>query len=411
MEYRIEMVWAGLILGAVLVIFTLGKSPIFRVDRAGAAIIGAVATIGTGVMSFAEATAAVDFKTIIILFSMMIVVANLKLAGFFEWVGEAVCQQVSSKKQLLFATIISSGIMSALAINDIICLLFTPVVVFVCRKVQCNPLPHLLGVAMASNIGSAATLLGNPQNILVGSLSGMSFTSYFATACPVAVLGLLATYVAISHHYRRELDGRISASATNLVTIHRYLIIKSLVVLVLVVMAYMSGYDLALASCLGGASLLITRRVKPNKVYSSVDFNLLVIFIGLFIIVAGVESSGLLTFVFNHAALSELNNIGLFAVVTLSLSNIVSNVPAVLLMKFFIPLENAEYWWKALALFSTLAGNLTISGSIANLIVVEIAKRDHINITAWDYFKVGFPLTVLTIMAGILWLSYFALPS
>lgn len=411
MEYRIEMVWAGLILAAVLVIFTLGKSPIFRVDRAGAAIIGAVATIVTGVMSFTEATAAVDFKTILILFSLMIVVANLKLAGFFEWVGEAVCQQVNSKKQLLFATIMASGIMSALAINDIICLLFTPVVVLVCRKVQCNPLPHLLGVAMASNIGSAATLLGNPQNILVGSLSGMSFISYFATACPVAVLGLLATYGAISYHYRRDLDGRCSIVATTPVTIHRYLIIKSLAVLVLVVMAYMSGYDLALASCLGGASLLITRRVKPNKVYASVDFNLLVIFIGLFIIVAGVERSGLLTFVFNHAALTEFNNMGLFAVVTLSLSNIVSNVPAVLLMKFFIPLENAEYWWKALALFSTLAGNLTISGSIANLIVVEIAKREHINITAWDYFKVGFPLTVLTCMAGILWLSYFALPS
>ena len=406
MEYRIEMAWSGLILVAVLVIFTLGKSPIFRVDRAGAAIIGAVATIGTGVMSFKEATDAVDFKTIIILFSMMIIVANLKLAGFFEWVGEAVCQRVNSKKQLLFATIISSGIMSALAINDIICLLFTPVVMLVCRKFQCNPLPHLLGVAMASNIGSAATLLGNPQNILVGSLSGMSFISYFAAACPVAVMGLITAYVAISYHYQQDLEGSLIVPATSHVTIHMYLIIKSLVMLVLVVLAYMIGYDLALVSCLGGASLLVTRRVKPNKVYSSVDFNLLVIFIGLFIIVAGVESSGLMTFVFNHVAVSGFNSMGLFAAVTLIISNVVSNVPAVLLMKFFIPLENAEHWWKALALFSTLAGNLTISGSIANLIVVEIAKRDHINVNAWDYFKVGFPLTVVTIIFGVMWLSY-----
>ncbi|WP_371364497.1 putative transporter [Sporomusa rhizae] len=406
MEYRVEMFWAGLILIAVLVIFTLGKSPIFRVDRAGAAIIGAVATIGTGVMSFEQATAAVDFKTIIILFSMMIIVANLKLAGFFEWVGEVVCRQVTSKRQLLFATIISSGIMSALAINDIICLLFTPVVLLVCRKVSCNPLPHLLGVAMASNIGSAATLLGNPQNILVGSLSGMPFVSYFSTACPVALIGLIAAYTAIACFYRQELEGRLSVSETSSVTIHMYLIIKSLIVFVLVVAAYMVGYDLALVSCLGGAALLITRRVKPNKVYSSVDFNLLIIFIGLFIIVAGVESSGLMTYVFSHMSLSGFNNMGLFAAVTLILSNIVSNVPAVLLMKFFIPLEHAEQWWKALALFSTLAGNLTISGSIANLIVVEIAKRDHIDVKAWDYFKVGFPLTLLTILLGVVWLSY-----
>jgi Na+/H+ antiporter NhaD/arsenite permease-like protein len=400
------MVWAGLILVVVLVIFTLGKSPIFRVDRAGAAIIGAVATIGTGIMSFQEATAAVDFKTIIILFSMMIIVANLKLAGFFEWVGELVCRQVNNKKQLLFAIVMSSGIMSALAINDIICLLFTPVVILVCRKVQCNPLPHLLGVAMASNIGSAATLLGNPQNILVGSLSGVSFISYFTASCPVALIGLIATYLAISYHYQWDLEGSLIASAASHINIHMYLIIKSFLVLVLVVVAYMFGYDLALISCLGGAALLITRRVKPNKVYSSVDFNLLLIFIGLFIIVAGVESSGLMTFAFNQLSLSGFNSMGLFAVVTLILSNLVSNVPAVLLMKFFIPLDNPDHWWKSLALFSTLAGNLTISGSIANLIVVEIAKREHVNVTAWDYFKVGFPLTIFTIMVGVLWLSY-----
>lgn len=406
MEYRIEMLWAAFILVAVLIIFTLGKSPIFRVDRAGAAIIGAVATIGTGVLSYKGATSAVDFKTIIILFSMMIVVANLKLAGFFELVGEVVCRRVNSKKQLLFTTIMASGIMSALAINDIICLLFTPVVILICRQAQCNPLPHLLGVAMASNIGSAATLLGNPQNILVGSLSGMSFISYFLAACPVAFIGLITAYVAISYHYQTQLEGSFLVSAASHMNIHMYLIVKSLIVLMFVLAAYMFGYDLALVSCLGAASLLITRRVKPNKIYSSVDFNLLVIFIGLFIIVAGVESSGLMAFVLDRLSLSSFNSIGLFAAMTLTLSNIVSNVPAVLLMKFFIPAENSEYWWKALALFSTLAGNLTISGSMANLIVVEIAKRENINVSAWDYFKVGFALTIVTIVVGMLWLSY-----
>lgn len=404
MEYKIEMLWAGFILVALLVIFTLGKSPLFRVDRAGATIIGAVAMIGTGVLSFSAATAAVDYKTIIILFSMMIIVANLKLAGFFELVGNIVCQKVHTKKQLLLAVIMASGLMSALVINDIICLLFTPIVLLICKKAQCNPLPHLLGVAVASNIGSASTLLGNPQNILVGSLSGMSFMSYFIMASPVAVMGLITAYFVLSYYYRRELEGNCSAALLSDSNVHMYLIVKSLIVLILVLVVYITGYDLALASSLGGALLLITRRIKPNKVYSSVDFNLLVIFIGLFVIVAGVESSGLAAFVFEHLISSDLQSIGVFAAVTLILSNLVSNVPAVLLMKFMIPAINGEYWWKALALFSTLAGNLTITGSIANLIVVEIAKREQVHIHALDYFKVGFPLTIVTTTVGILWL-------
>lgn len=404
MEYRIEMLWSGLILVSVLIIFTMGKSPIFRVDRAGAAIIGAVATVGSGVLTFEEATLAVDFKTIIILFSLMIVVANLKLAGFFELVGETVCQRVNTKKKLLFAIIISSGVMSALAINDIICLLFTPVVLLICRKAQCNPIPHLLGVAMASNIGSAATLLGNPQNILVASLSGMTFLSYFITACPVVIIGLMAAYGAIAYCYRKELAGIFVAPIPTHTNVHMYLIVKSMMILALVLAGYMYGYDLALVSCLGGAALLITRRVKPNKVYTSIDFNLLVIFIGLFIIVAGVEHSGLMTFLLNKLSFAGFANMGIFAAMTLVLSNIVSNVPAVLLMKFLIPVDNAEHWWKALALFSTLAGNFTITGSIANLIVVEIAKRDNVSVTAWDYLKVGCPLTIITIIIGIIWL-------
>lgn len=396
---------SGLILAAVLVVFTLGKSPLFRVDRAGAAVIGAAATVGSGVLSFREATLAVDFKTIIILFSMMIVVANLKLAGFFELVGNAVCRRVADGRQLLFAVIMASGVMSAVAINDIVCLLFTPVVLLVCRKAQCNPLPHLLGVAMASNIGSAATLLGNPQNILVGSLSAMSFGSYFLAASPVALAGLVAAYSAIAYCYRAELAGPFAAPAAGTANVHMYLIVKTLLVLAAVLAAYMLGCDLALASSLGGAALLVTRRVKPNKVYASVDFNLLVIFIGLFVIVAGVERSGLAALLFERLSFSGGGSMGMFAALTLALSNVVSNVPAVLLMKFLIPADNAEYWWKALAMFSTLAGNLTISGSIANLIVVEIAKREHVAVSAWDYAKVGFPLTLATVAAGVLWLS------
>jgi Na+/H+ antiporter NhaD/arsenite permease-like protein len=404
MGQPLQMVVAGLILGVVLVIFTLGKSPIFRVDRAGAAIIGAIAMIGAGVLTFAEATTAVDYKTIIILFSLMILVANLKLAGFFELVGKWILKFVDSKRGLLFAVIMASGILSAITINDIVCLLFTPVVILICRKTGCNPVPNLLGVAMASNIGSSATLLGNPQNILIGSLSGLSFMAYFNSAVPVAFAGLLVSFLVLALCYRDELQGSFTPDDQVPVNIHKYLIIKSLLVLAAILIAYIIGYDLALVAGLGAAVLLMTRRVKPNKVYFSVDFNLLIIFIGLFVIIAGVEKSGLVAYMLKQIAFSSVSSLGFFAALTIGLSNVVSNVPAVLLIRFLIPDTNAEQWWKALALFSTLAGNLTITGSIANLIVVELAKKNHIHVNAWDYVRIGFPLTIITSLIGYFWL-------
>jgi len=396
----------AVILTGVLIIFTLGKSPVFRVDRAGASIIGAVSLISFGVLSFEDAVDFINFKTIAILFSMMVVVANLKLAGFFELLGSVVLKSVSTKKQLLLAIIAAGGIMSAIAINDIVCLLFTPVVLLICRRAQCNPLPHLLGLAMASNIGSAATLLGNPQNILIATLSGLSFSAYFNVAGPVAMLGLTFSYAMIACVYRPELEGSIEPQSRDRVNYHSYLIIKSMIVFGAVFVAYVIGYDLAIVSSLGAAILLITRRVNPNKVYASVDFNLLIIFIGLFIIVGGVEKSGLMSYAASFLPSASSNNLGLFAVVTLVLSNIVSNVPAVLLLKFFVPEADADLWWKALAIFSTVAGNLTITGSIANLIVVEVAKRHGVFVSARDYLKVGFPLTIVTTVFGIIWLMY-----
>ncbi len=397
------MLESGFILIATLLIFTVGKSPIFRVDRSGAAIIGAVLTISLGGLSFDNATQAVDHRTIVVLFSMMVILANLKLAGFFEMVGGYLMRAVSTQQQLLLAIVLISGIFSALCINDIVCLLFTPIVLLVCRHVQCNPVPHLLAIAMASNIGSAITLIGNPQNILIGSLSGLSFTSYFITAIPVGLTGLLLTYVIIGYCYRKDLKDKLHTLSREIsYTYHRYLIIKSLTVMAAVVASFAAGLDIAITSSLGAAFLLITRRVNPNKIYTSVDFNLLVMFVGLFVIVGGVEHSGLMGWIIERLSSVDFSNYGVFTIVTIILSNIVSNVPAVLLLKFFLPTHEISLWWTRMAIFTTLAGNLTITGSFANLIVVEIAKRNGIEIKFLDYFKVGFPLTVTITIVGFL---------
>lgn len=399
---------AGLLTLFVLVVFSLGRSPVFRVDRAGAAIIAAAMMVGLGCLTFQQAVQCIDFRTIAILLFMMIILANLKVAGFFGLVGDFVLRIVKTRKQLLFAVIITSGVLSAICINDIVCLMFTPIVLLICRKAQCNPIPYLIAVAIASNIGSAATFLGNPQNILIANLSGVPFASYFLTASPVAAAGLFISFYIIALLYRKDIQGEIIIDSPQKERFNRYLIFKSLAVLLLVIAGYIAGRDLAVASSLGAAFLLVTRRVKPDKIYAAIDFNLLLIFVGLFVVIGGLEHSGLMALIIKKTSgFIDFGNRSVFAVVTVFLSNIVSNVPAVLLLKFFLPATGTAAWWKALALFSTFAGNLTITGSVANLIVIEIAKKEKINISFLDYLKAGLPITIITCLMGLAALSYF----
>ncbi|EGO64771.1 SLC13 family permease [Acetonema longum] len=401
---------AAVILTGTFVVFALGKSPFFRVDRAGAAIIGAALTIASGILTFDQATQFIDFRTIALLFSMMILTAYLKLSGFFQWVGNLMLTRLRTKNQLLGAVVAASGMLSALFVNDIICLLFTPIVLIICQRAQLPPVPYLIGVATASNVGSAATLIGNPQNMLIGSLSRLSFVQYLIVAAPLALVGLAINYYLIRFFYRDALTGPLTAGQLTGVVYHRHLVRKSLWVTAFILTGFVTGCEPVVVAGLGAAYLLITRRLKPNKVYASIDFNLLVIFTGLFIVIGGVEKSGLMGWLMERLSFIDFSIFPLFAVLTLVLSNIFSNVPAVLLLKFFIPATDISgVWWSGMAIFSTFAGNLTITGSIANLIVVEIAKREHVSIGFVEYMRIGLPLTLLISAIGLVYFQLFYL--
>lgn len=395
------MIVSTLILITTLFIFTVGKSPIFRVDRAGVAIIGASLTVATG-MTFDQAVGAVDYRTIVLLFSMMIITSYLNLSGLFQLVGNYSMSKLQTKNQLLFWIILLTGILSAVFINDIVCLLFTPVVIMICLRMELNPIPYLLGVASASNIGSVATLIGNPQNILIGSLSHMPFSWYMGVAVPLTLVGLMLNYLIIAWVYRKELNGLLPDCSPLVGAVNRYLIRKGLVVMILVLTGFLSGFDPAVVASLGAALLLVTRRLKPNKVYAGIDFNLLVIFIGLFVIIGGVEKGGLIGLLLNPHFV-QIQSLPLFALLTILFSNVVSNVPAVMMLKFLIPASSGQVWWASMAVFSTLAGNLTLTGSIANLIVVEQAKKQNVNISFFTYFKIGFPLTIAMVAIGLVY--------
>ncbi len=397
------MLTAFLIFLGTYLVLAIGRLPGFRVDRTGAAIIGAALMIAFNVLTFEEAYAAIDYDTIILLFGMMIVVANLRLSGFFRAVAAWAVERAHRPILMLAAIIAVSGVFSAVFVNDTMCLVLTPLVLEAALALRRNPVPFLLAVAMGANVGSVATITGNPQNMMIGSFSRIGYGAFVAALAPVAAVGLVLTVAAIVIAYWKEfrVEERVEIERPA-VRIDRLLMWKSLAVAAAMLGFFIAGWPVPKVALLAGAVLLLTRRVKPQKVYHEIDWQLLVMFIGLFIVIAGIEKTALAADFFQFAERFGLGRVGVLSATSAVLSNIVSNVPAVLIFKPLIPhLANPRQAWLVLAMSSTLAGNLTLLGSVANLIVVERA-RHQVRISFWEYFKVGAPLTLATIVAGIL---------
>jgi Na+/H+ antiporter NhaD/arsenite permease-like protein len=393
-----------LIFAATYLVLAIGRLPGFRIDRTGAAIIGAALMLAAGTLTVEEAYAAINYDTIILLFGMMIVVANLRLSGFFTLVSEWVVEHARRPILLLSGIVVVAGVFSAFFVNDTMCLVLTPLVLEITTSLRRNPVPYLLAVAMASNIGSVATITGNPQNMMIGSFSRIPYREFAAALAPVAAVGLVLTVAVIAVIYRDEFR---SVSALRpphrAVRVNRSLMWKSIAVSTAMIVFFFAGSPVPKVAVIAGALLLVTRRVKPEKVYRQIDWSLLVLFIGLFIVIAGLEKTQVTTDLFAAAGRFHLERTGPMSIFAALLANLVSNVPAVLVFKSFVPqLPDPARAWLTLAMASTLAGNLTILGSVANLIVIERARRE-VKIGFWEYAKAGVPLTLLSLGAGI-WL-------
>jgi len=391
---------------ASYIVFALGKFPGMKIDRPGAAIIGAVLMFTTGAVRANNALHLIHFGTIVLLFSMMLVVAYLHLAGFFDWVTELVVTRLKPH-HLLPTVVFLSGLLSAFFVNDIICLVMVPFVLKVAGRMGIKPIPYLLAVATASNIGSTATITGNPQNILIGAYSGIGYRDFLLHLGPVAVAGLFLDWFVLWWLYFR---GRVHDVGTqadvNAVQIDHAALLKAGIVAALVLAGFLAGFSPPLVASVGAAVLLITRTRDPHLVYEEVDWGLLVFFVGLFLIVGGAEDAGLTQHLLGFGERFNLQHLGVFTVVTAILSNLVSNVPAVMLLKSLVTqFASPHSAWLTLAMASTLAGNLTITGSVANIIVVERAQKEAL-ITFFDYFRIGLPVTILTLLFGWLWLSW-----
>jgi Na+/H+ antiporter NhaD/arsenite permease-like protein len=397
---------AAVIFLATYAIVAIGKIPVYRIDRAGAALLGGSLMVGVGVLSADEAYAAINFDTITLLLGMMIVAANLRVSGFFRLVNHWVARHVRHPLALLAAVLLVCGAFSAVLVNDTVCLVMTPLVLDVVLRLKRNPMPYLLAIAMGSNIGSVATITGNPQNMIVASLSQVPYGAFAAALAPVAAAGLAVTLLLIAVVYRAEFfaGGRFDGE-TRPPRYHAKLLIKTVLVVAVMIALFFMGQPVAKVAIVGGAFLLLTRRVNPGKIYREIDWPLLVMFAGLFIVVAGFEKAIVTPDVAAAIGRLHLDNAAALTAVTAALSNLVSNVPAVLVLKPFVAnLHDPQRAWLTIAMASTLAGNFTLVGSVANLIVAYRAANRGIEIGFWTYFKVGAPLTLATLAIGLAWL-------
>jgi Na+/H+ antiporter NhaD/arsenite permease-like protein len=407
-------VTAALIIFVVTyVVVAVGRVPYLRVDRPGAALCGAVAMVALGGLPVDEAYTAVHMDTLALLLGMMLMASILTEASFFRWVAWQVLSRARSARLLLCQLVLVAGLLSALLVNDTVCLMLTPLVLAIVVEARLPALPYLLALATGSNIGGMATYTGNPQNMLVGASHGApSFLAYAGHVLPAAALCLAIDAALLVLMFRRQLPaGPLPPPPLERPTLKLRLTLLSLGALALFVVLAFCGVHLAGAAMSAAGLLLLVSHVEPKSALARVDWVLLVFFAGLFVVVHGVERTGALDRAWAQVApiLAHPGPAGqaaFAAVVTLG-SNLVSNVPLVLVGTRWVPhLPDPGFAFMILASVSTLAGNLTLFGSMANLIVFEGA-REHGKVSFWGFFKHGAVITATTTAAtlGVLWLE------
>ena len=380
---------------------------ILPLNRPAAALLGAVLMVGCRVMTPQEAYRSVDYDTLVLLLGMMIISAYLFLAGFFDWAADAILRYARTPKALLLYLVATSGALSALLVNDSICLMLTPLVVAVMVRGGLPLRPYLLALAMSANLGSVATLVGNPQNMIIGHMSRIPFLRFSASLLPVAAAGLALEYAVLRIGFRKVLaQAVIHRPETQPRPLNRGLLTLAFSALALVFAGFVAGLDLSWTALAGGALLMVLARRDTHEVLKVVDWHLLLFFAALFIVVEGLSGTGLPDQVYHHVhgllGTSVATQAWNFAWLSVIGSNVFSNVPFVLVAgKWISNFADPELMWKVMALATTLAGNLTILGSVANIIVVESARK-HIQFGFWDYARYGIPVTILTTVAGMI---------
>ena len=407
LDWGVLAIFATVYLGMIL-----GGLPRLKLDRTGVALLGAIGVIGLGEMSSAQAASAVDLPTILLLFSFMVLSAQMGMSGFYIAVTQWLVALPLRRQGLLAALIAVAAALSAVFSNDIVCLAMTPVVARLCLQRRLDPVPFLVGLACAANIGSAATLIGNPQNMLIGSVLQLPFGAYVRQALPPVLLSLAVLWAwlvwgpqARSHFLPTDVPVPGDVELRAVPAFDAWQTGKGLGVAGALLLVFLfTDWPREVAALVGAGVLLLSRRFHSSRVMGLVDWNVLVLFMGLFVVNHAFESTGLaaLAVAWLGSQGLHLADPGPLFVAGVGLSNLLSNVPAVMLL---LPHLQGMEAGVMLALVSTLAGNLLLVGSIANLIVVDLARRSGVNIDWRAHARVGVPVTLLTLAIVWVWLS------
>lgn len=387
-------------------LISLGSLPPFRMNRSTLSLVGAVFLLALQPDAYLDSLKFINGPTLLLLFSMMVLNSNLGYAGFFNVVASKLIIFVNNPRLFLLIIMLLTAILSAFLVNDTLIMVFTPLLMEILFRTKMKPYPYLMGIAFSVNIGSMATLIGNPQNILIGTSSGMSFNDFSLLMAPISLFLLLFTYLIIILTQPITKPQQVETELK--VRFYKPLIIKSILGFTLMIIAFFSGMNISLAALIGISLVLITRRISPDKVFSRVDLSLMVLFSGLFIITGSIRSNILFKDFSNYlTALVNQNPIH-FVWIGPLLSQIISNVPTTMLLIPIIEnLPNPTLFWLLLSGTTTLAGNLTLIGSVANLILAESASRKGFRLGFFQYLKLGLPVSVLTILIFALYLKLF----
>jgi Na+/H+ antiporter NhaD/arsenite permease-like protein len=388
----------------------VGGVPGLKIDRTGVALLGAIAMVAAGVLPLDGAMAAIDAPTLLLLFGLMIVSAQLRLAGFYDAMALRLAGLVARPRRFLLVLMAVSAALSAVLVNDIVCLAFTPVVTVAMLRAGCNPIPFLIGLAMASNIGSAATLIGNPQNMLIGQVGRLDFGAFLLWCLTPTVLALAAAYGVLAVVYRHRFFTVAKScpleniAAMEAVPFNRWQSQKGVLAATAAVALFFTPLPREITAMAAGGFLLCSRRNDSRRLLGLVDWHLITLFCALFVVVAGIETTGLSTrlLAWVRDAGWRLESPAVLTAVAAGLSNLVSNVPAVMLLVRFLDAGETQAWY-LLALASTFAGNLITIGSIANLIVIEQARAHGVILSFREHARCGIPITLISLAIAVVW--------
>jgi len=382
----------------------------FPIEKPAVAMLGGALMLLLGVLSPLEAVLAINLDVILLLIGMMVLVSGLEVCGFFDLVSSRIAAR--AKRQLSFLTwlMIATAALSALVLNDAIALLVTPVVIRSARSLKVNPVPYLVAVAIAANVGSVATEVGNPQNAYIAIRSGIPFLTFTVYLLPVTIVCLAIAIAGVRLAFRRDLAAPIAGEvAAPIVPLQRRGLTLTFGVAVVVAAAFLASPHpdwLPLIALIGGSIVLFflpfVSTVTARSLIAKVDWSIILFFVGLFLLLAGVRASGLSAAIqgaFTSALGGQAGGLAWLVGLSSLLSNLISNVPAVLLLAEVVP-QGSTQLWLALAASSTLAGNATILGAACNVIVVQVASREGVSVTMRDFVKAGLPVPAATLIVS-----------